>query len=220
MSEGIIEFATSQLEEQLGQDGKEGKTYAAKLSQSYRGQVVGTIVNTRKGALVAVKTFRKTKSTARIMKEAMFQQRAADVGVSPRVLGVNIGENYIVMDKLISLPVKQYKSADLPDALQYMICALMGRLDDASVLHSDMNPLNVMLDKKGRPWMIDFGFAKFVDKKVLKKYGKHPNIAVTLWGLVRGFQRNGVGCDIMSACVKATSPLEYIGEGEKLLNTY
>ena len=92
----------------------------------------------------------------------------------------------------------------------------MVRMDTAGVLHSDMNPRNVMLDNKGRPWMIDFGFGKKISNKVKKKHGDRPNITVTLWGLVRGFERSKVGCQIMRDCVD--NPLEYIEQGEQLLN--
>lgn len=218
MSHGIVEFSTDDLQSnsnQLGLDGKEGKTYQAKTSKRFKGDMLGLDVSVRKGSTVAVKTFKPKKSTAKIMREAVFQQACAQTGASPQVLGVNLEEKYIVMRKLDSLPVDTYRDKALPDELQYKLCALMGRLDTAGVLHSDMNPRNVMLDKKGRPWIIDFGFGKKIDNKVRKKHGDSPNIAVTLWGLVRGFERSKVGCQIMRDCVD--NPLEYIEHGEQLL---
>lgn len=218
MSHGIVEFSTNDLQtnsNQLGLDGKEGKTYQAKTFHKFQGTVFGLDVAVRKGTTVAVKTFKAKKSTAKISREASFQQLCAQTGASPLVLGVNLEEKYIVMHKLDSLPVETYRDQNLPDELQYKICALMNRLDAAGVLHSDMNPRNVMLDKNDRPWIIDFGFGKKIDNKVKKKHGDRPNISVTLWGLVRGFERNKVQCQIMRDCVD--NPLGYIYHGEQLL---
>tara|TARA_B110000879_G_scaffold204430_1_gene283361 strand:+ start:1129 stop:1791 length:663 start_codon:yes stop_codon:yes gene_type:complete len=218
MSVGIVEFVTSVLQQnsiQLGLDGKEGKTYQATTSKRFKGEVFGLSTSIRKGTQVAVKTFKIKKSTARILKEAQHQQACALTGASPPVLGVSLDEKYIVMHQLVSLPVDTYREAVLPDDLQYMICALMVRMDNAGVLHSDMNPRNVMLDAKNRPWMIDFGFAKKIDAKVCKKHGNQPNITVTLWGLVRGFERNRVQCPLMRKCVD--NPEEYVQRGEELL---
>tara|TARA_B110000285_G_scaffold235155_1_gene315215 strand:- start:12122 stop:12781 length:660 start_codon:yes stop_codon:yes gene_type:complete len=219
MSHGIVEFSTNELQfnsNQLGLNGKEGITYQAKTTKKFKGDVLGLDVSMRKGSVVAVKTFKPKKSTAKIMREATFQQACAQTGASPQVLGVNLEEKYIVMQKLDSLPVDTYREKDLPDDLQYKLCALMVRMDTAGVLHSDMNPRNVMLDKKGRPWIIDFGFGKKIDNKVKKKHGDQPNISVTLWGLVRGFERSKVGCQIMRDCVD--NPVEYIEHGEQLLH--
>ncbi len=65
--------------------------------------------------------------------------------------------------------------------------------------------------------MIDFGFAKKIDTKITRKFGDHPNVKVTLWGLVRGFTRSKVECDILDACVKAKEKSTYFEQGEELL---
>lgn len=220
MSVGIINFSSTQLQEtseQLGLDGKEGKTYQARTSEIFQGNVLDANVNVHKEMSVAVKTFKLKKSPARIMKEASLQQKCACTGASPHVLGVNLEEKYIVMQQLESLPVETYSGGTLPDDLQYMICGLMGRMDEAGVLHSDMNPRNVMVGTKGRPWMIDFGFAKSISKKVVRKHGARPNISVTLWGLTRGFRRNKVHCPILIECVESETPEVYIEKGNRLL---
>jgi hypothetical protein len=38
-----------------------------------------------------------------------------------------------------------------------------------------------MVYKNGVLMIIDFGFAKKIDKKVIKKRGEEPNINLTLW---------------------------------------
>lgn len=203
---------------QLGEDGKEGITLLATVTQRFSGKCYDTSVSLRKGQQVAVKTFKKTKSTARIEKEASLQQLCAIAEVSPRVFEVDTQKKYIIMEKLASLPVETYAQGELPDELQYQICALMNRMDKANVMHADMNARNVMLNEAGRPFMIDFGFAKKIDKTITRKFGEHPNVKVTLWGLVRGFRRNKVECAIMDACVKAKEKSSFFEEGERLLS--
>ncbi len=209
-----IQFKTGH---QLGQDGKEGITYIGTLTKRYNGNCLNTPVSLRKGQQVAVKTFKKTKSTNKIETEAKFQQICAKAEVSPFIYEIDKKEKHIVMQMLDSLPVETYKNGDLPDELQYKICALMKRMDEVEVLHADMNAYNLMLDTNERPYMIDFGFAKKINNTVRKKFGDHPNIKVTLWGLSKGFKRNKVGCDILEACVKAKSKTEFFEKGEELL---
>lgn len=185
---------------QLGEDGKEGKTYLAKFGRK----------------TVAVKTFKLSKSSAKIQREADFQQICAEVGVSPQVYETNQEKKYIVMDKLETLPAQTYKNKQMPDDLQYMICALMGRMDEVKVLHGDMNALNVMCSSNGRPYMIDFGFAKKISSKMVKKYSGHPNVKVSLWGLVRGFKRYKVGVPILEECEASSDPSDFFERGEEL----
>lgn len=221
-SYGITSFSWDGLRgsaSQLGSDGKEGITYLVSVPKTFRGTVLDVDVHVRRNEDVAVKTFKRTKSTKRIMAEATLQQKCAAVGVSPYVYGVNLEEKYIVMQALDSLPAKTWAGKALPDDLQYMICALMARMDAAEVLHNDSNALNVMLDGSGRPYLIDLGLAKKTNRKIIRKYGAHPNVAVTLWGLVRGFRRCKVSVPIMDTCVSAEDSSEYIQQGEEYLQS-
>lgn len=218
MSVGIQDFSTAALlasATQLGLDGKEGKTFAAKTKKRFSGKVLGLDVTAPARSAVAVKTFKPKKSVNRIHKEAALQQKCAAVGASPMVLGVSNTERYIVMKQMDSLPAETFKGQEMPENLQYGICGLMGLMDEACVLHNDMNARNVMLDSSGRPWMIDFGLSKSITKAVTRKHGEHPNIKVTLWGLVRGFKRCGVECPIMEACMH--DPDDYIERGKEIL---
>lgn len=225
MSDGLIDFISADLatnNDQLGEDGKDGKTYLVKLSKKYTGEYDGQSFRLKKGHRIAVKTFKTKKSVNKIRKEAEYQHICAQVDISPAIYGVHYEEKYIAMDALATLPAKDYKNQSLPDNIQYMICALMGRLDDVRVLHGDMNALNVMLSTSGRPYMIDFGFAKKITSTVYKKHGARPNFTVSLWGLVRGFARYKVECTIMNECMEACKAQEdisdYINRGEILLS--
>ena len=70
--------------EQLGKDGKEGITYIGTLKRRFKGSVLDMPVQLRKGARVAVKTFRAKKSVARIEMEATLQQKCAKAGIRPK----------------------------------------------------------------------------------------------------------------------------------------
>ena len=61
---------------------------------------------------------------------------------SPNILGVHLKEKYIVMQALHSLPAETYRNQDMPETLQYMVCALMARTDKAGIMHGDMNALS------------------------------------------------------------------------------
>ena len=145
MSQGVQEFSWDQLRsdnEQLGKDGKEGKTFLATMSASYKGRVCGKAVAIKRKAPVAVKTFKSSKSSKKILAEANMQQTCAMVDASPNNLGVHLKEEYIVMQALLSLPAETYRNQDMPETLQYMVCALMARTDKAGIMHGDMNALS------------------------------------------------------------------------------
>lgn len=211
----MLSFET---DEQLGNDGKEGITYAGIVSKRYRKDVMGINVSLSRGQPIAVKTFKTTKSGARIRREASFQQRCAKSDIAPIVYDVNPTQKYIAMEQLDSQPVKTYAGKSLPNTLQYQICALMHRLDTVGILHNDMNAHNIMLNRLGRPYVIDFGLSKEIRSKERKKFGANPNISVTLWGLVRGFKRYKVRCDILEDCVKSKKKESFFEKGESLLH--
>jgi hypothetical protein len=64
-------------------------------------------------------------------------------------------------------------------------------LDAGGVVQNDGNPLNLMLDGNGRLYIIDYGFAKKIDKKVIKKRGPQPNVNLTLWHFCRQLRHYG-----------------------------
>ena len=195
-------------EDQLGKDGKEGKTYVASVPEPLVSEVRDT--------QVAVKVFKTSKAVSRLNREAEFQRTCADIDVAPKIYDISESEKYIVMEKMESLAVDLYRGKALPDDFQYMLCALMGRMDDSLILHNDANALNVMV-KSGRPYMIDFGMSKKITKNTIRKWGHHPNIAITLWGLTRSLKKYKISAEILQACQISDDPSEFIERGNKLL---
>jgi len=151
-----------------GKKGKEGTTFRA-------GQY-------------AVKLFKDTKSEKKILSEAKLQELAADFGVAPVVHYVSTTQKFIVMDALEETIVERGKRENwtrLPEVYAAQLYALCKRLDAAGVVQNDGNPLNLMLDKKKRMYIIDYGFAKKITAAVKKKRGSQPNINLTLWHFSR-----------------------------------
>ena len=161
-----------------GKKGKEGVTFVA---------------TGRSGTEYAIKLFKATKSSAKLSNEAAFQKLAASQGISPRVMAVNTTHKYIIMEKLEETIVdfmrrmypEEGSKKPLSVAHQHRIIEICEKLDQANVVQNDGNPLNLMMTKEGEIMVIDFGFAKNIDKKVLKKRGPEPNINLTLWHMHR-----------------------------------
>tara|TARA_B110000090_G_scaffold207621_1_gene259469 strand:+ start:147 stop:722 length:576 start_codon:yes stop_codon:yes gene_type:complete len=166
-----------------GKTGKEGTTFVA----------VGA-----SGKEYAVKLFKPKKSVARLKREAEFLRVAAERGVAPRMLGVNTEAKFIVMEKLKETIVARMRGQEqLTDQQQRRIVEIFETLDDARVLHNDGNPLNLMVDNSDRIMVIDFGMAKTIDKKMLKKRGPHPNVDLTLWQVRRELKKYGLGTPLL-----------------------
>lgn len=156
---------------QLGNKGKEGTTY---------------LVQDNKGKEYAMKTFRKTKSSTMLKNEYILQKKAAAVGVSPRVVEYDSVSKYIVMEKLDQhlLDIMKKQKGNLLKKQQYEIIEIYKKLDNAGVFHADSNILNYMI-KKGKIYIIDFGFSKEITPRLIRKLGTDtPNIRLMTLGLI------------------------------------
>lgn len=170
-----------------GKKGKEGTT---------------VIVKGKSGREYAIKLFKTKKSSDKILKEANFQERAAEAGVAPEVYAVNTKGKYIIMQKMSETIVdyaRRKKLKELEKRHQAQLYALCKRLDEAGVVQNDGNPLNLMLDDNQRLYIIDYGFAMNIDKKVLKKRGSQPNINLTLWDFCSKLKHYRIGAPLCKA---------------------
>ncbi len=156
---------------QLGNKGKEGTTY---------------LVIDEKGQKFAMKTFRKTKASSTLKKEYKLQKKASKVGVSPRVHGYDTVSKYIVMDLLDThlLDVMKKQQGNLRKYQQKRILEIFRTLDECRVFHGDANLTNYMLVEK-QIYLLDFGFAKEITPKLVKKLGTDiPNMNLMLLGFI------------------------------------
>jgi len=173
---------------QLGKSGKEGTVYLV----TYRNKEY------------ALKQFRKHKVADNIQKEAKIQQKCAKYGISPKIKEVNLHCKYFVMDKmdcsLMDL-IKKYNGR-IPNKYQQEIINIVSILDNKiKIFHGDPNPSNFMIKDK-RLYIIDYGFAKEIDDKLIKKHGtKQLNKQFMIVGLLiqlkQTYGGNFIKCDLL-----------------------
>lgn len=155
---------------QLGTKGKEGTTY---------------LVKTKGGKEYAMKTFRSNKPSDKMREEIRLQMMAADSGVSPKIIDYDTVSKFVVMEKMDGhLMDHNGKGKVLGEPAQRQIIDIFDKLDRAKVFHGDANLLNYML-KAGKVYMIDFGFSKEIDDKLIRKLKtSRPNSDIMLLGLI------------------------------------
>lgn len=157
---------------QLGQDGAQG---------------VVSLVEFPNGLQAAMKQFKPTKSAARIQTEADFQTRAAEAGIAPEVMYVDLDKKRIFMEPMRAriVDVLRHAHPTFCKDLKH----IMRTLDDIGILHNDGNALNLMLSYEDELHILDFGLSKEITQKVRKKWDNEPNIRVTLHMLRKGLRK-------------------------------
>ena len=158
--------------QQLGQDGAQG---------------VVSLVEFPNGLRAAMKQFKNNKSTARIQAEADFQTRAAEAGIAPDVMHVDLEKKRIFMTPMTARIVDVLKKGHAKFSSD--LHRIMRTLDDIGILHNDGNVLNLMLDDRERLHILDFGLSKEITPAVRKKWNDEPNIRVTLHMLRKGLRK-------------------------------
>ena len=156
---------------QLGNKGKEGITY---------------LVTNEDGQEFAMKTFRKTKASTTLRKEYALQKIAGKAGVAPKVYSCDTVSKYILMEKMDRhlIDVMNEQKGTLYKYQQKRILDIFKKLDEIKVFHGDSNFANYMLKKK-EIFLIDYGFAKEIDSKLIKTLKtKHPNLELMLLAFV------------------------------------
>ncbi len=164
------------------------------------------------GTDYALKFFVPKKNHKKIKNEALFQQMAANIGISPKIYAVKLPENktqypYIAMEIVKGPRFVDFKERSVPNPVisakdgRYMVIKpkvqkeiyeIFDKLDSVGVLHNDGNILNLMWDSsKDKPVLIDYGFGKLFSLKDLKNRGPNPNIDTTLYAMLLGSRHHG-----------------------------
>jgi len=149
---------------QLGKDGAQGVVYLVEFPNMLR---------------AAMKQFKSTKSPARIRVEADFQSAAADAGIAPEVMHVDLENKRIFMEPMQCRVVDVLERTN--NRFEEDLRHIMKTLDEIDILHNDGNALNLMLNDRDELQIIDFGLSKKIDRKLRKKWGDYPNKEVTLF---------------------------------------
>lgn len=168
---------------QLGNKGKEGICYL--------------VVNSN-GKEYAMKTFKMSKSPNTLKTEYYLQKRASLVGIAPRVVEHDEVSKYIVMEKMncLLLDLMKKQNGILNRKQQLEIIDIYKKLDEVKVFHGDSNILNYMIKNK-KIYIIDFGFSKDIDEKLIKKLGTEtPNLDIMTLGFILKLRE--LGCPPLS----------------------
>lgn len=190
---------------QLGECGKEGTTY---------------LVKNRLGKEYAMKTFRRQKSSNKLLKEAELQKMGADIGVAPNIIDIDTVSKYIVMEKMDRhlLEVIQEQGKTITKQQQRQIISIYKKLDKAKVFHGDVNLMNYMY-KGDKLFIIDFGMAKEVTSVLIKNLGTDtPNMNVMTLGLALKLRELGFSKSSYEYIVKHLSDEQCIKFGFKFLS--
>lgn len=104
--------------------------------------------------------------------EIALQKAAAEVGLAPRILRTFLDEAkneiVIVMERMPGGSLSQYMKTRYnsinQNELAEQITHLLRRLHSLGIVHGDVHPYNIMLDKEGEWRLIDFGWAEQFDR--------------------------------------------------------
>lgn len=160
---------------QLGKDGAQGVVYLVEFPNGLR---------------AAMKQFKSTKSPARIQAEADFQSAAADAGIAPEVMHVDLTKKRIFMEPMADRLVDVLNNSN--QQFEEDLYHIMETLDDIDILHNDGNALNLMLNDRDQLQIIDFGLSKKIDRKQRKKWGQYPNKEVTLFMMKKELRKYNI----------------------------
>ena len=156
---------------QLGEKGKEARTFLVsdKFSSEY-----------------AMKTFRKNKSSDKLLEEVELQRACSNLRISPKIVDYDLDEKFVVMEKMEChlLDIMKKSGGLVTENQQMQLLDIFKKLDKARVFQGDANILNYMV-RNGKIYIIDFGFASRIDEKFMKKIKSiNPNQELMLLGLI------------------------------------
>lgn len=153
-----------EVKEQLGNKGKEGKTFL--------------VIDNKFKCEYAMKKFRSNKSGEKLLKEVSFQRKCSEVGISPKIVDFNISEKFIVMEQMDYHLTDEitFNGGLLSDKRQKELINIFQKLDKLKIFHGDANLLNYMV-KDDKLYIIDFGMSDTINQKLTEKVkGKSINL--------------------------------------------
>jgi len=103
----------------------------------------------------------------RTIKEARIMYNAFENNINvPYIYDVDISRNTIVMEFVEGIILKELMEAK--DSRVFLLCENLGKLianlHNASIVHGDLTPSNVILRKEGDLCILDFGLANFSNR--------------------------------------------------------
>ena len=98
-----------------------------------------------------------------------------------------IQEGWVPPEQITEIQFNHLKSTkgEISNHLQTEIIRICMTLDKIKIFHGDPNPLNFMIDEKDKLFIIDYGFGKKIDDKLVKTHGtKNINMKFMILGLI------------------------------------
>jgi len=105
----------------------------------------------------------------------------------PKIYYVGFDEKTIVVEEyiegeLLSHLTEQNKKLSKKQivSLSVQILSILSKLHENQLIHKDVKPDNIMIDKSGQPWLIDYGIARIYrqdirkDTEVMGTFGYAP----------------------------------------------
>ena len=171
------QFGRFQLREIIGEGGY-GTVYKAHDPRLDRDIALKTLKIDKMTDLTMGRFFREARTAAKLSHPGIVP--AYDAGRDAR--GCWIAFEYVpgltlsrhLTENTLSVRTAMRIIRDLADALQHC--------HDHKVMHRDLKPSNILIDEDGRPWLIDFGFARWMnhnsdftlEKSIIGTYGYMP----------------------------------------------
>lgn len=150
---------------QLGSEGRDKIVYEGRRGESGRWVALAQFRTQSSKVRPELRRRGHAKSTAKIRVEAEFQRRAAERGLAPALIEVDLERSRLIMEPLPGgtlFDLARSQRGSLTVAQQRRLVDLLKRLgSDAGLLHNDCgNPANFLADASGQLFVIDFGMAK------------------------------------------------------------
>lgn len=147
--------------------------------------VVYKAVRLEDHALVAIKVLREELSeNAQQVERFLRESKTLNNLSHPNIVNIldmgqmQNGKDYIVMEYIDGMTLKEYiqqnkyLNFDRIVELAEQMCEALGYAHDHGVIHRDIKPQNILLDKEGVARIADFGTARIVDQNTLTMAGR------------------------------------------------
>lgn len=179
---------------QLGREGREGRTFLVMNHKSHEQFAMKLFKNYEEYKANDKKSYKKPID---IKKEAELLTKASKKGISPKVIEYDEYGRYIVMEKLNTNLFECFvqQGYELTENQQKSIVELFKKLDKCKIFHKDPNPPNFMR-KNGEWYIIDFGFATPITKKIIQEYSDKPNLHYMTLGLYTKLRQINKKCKL------------------------
>ncbi len=86
----------------------------------------------------------------------------------PRIIDFNKDEKFILYEYIDGINLKDKTFFSKENVIKFLInlCNMLEVLHNHNIVHCDLKPNNIMIDKYGKMFLIDFGISSFIGEKI------------------------------------------------------